>query len=137
MGQPKLKNGLHVDHAYVSKNGKSIFLVIRIADRSVHFQSFDSSDGTFEDIKIWKDTTFRDRIEREATSDERSMLEVQSEDELGMRDQIFLHKVSKLALILEVQRRGLIEDILSGVASEDQFLAAARSRGFDLIKKDD
>jgi hypothetical protein len=135
MGQPKLKNGLQEQHAYVSKNGKSIFFTIRMVSGNVHFQSFDSSDGSFEDIKTWSVHTFMDRIEREATSAEKALLEVQSEDNLVERDQISLHKVRTLALILEVQRRSLIKEILAVVATEEEFLAAARSRGFDLTKK--
>jgi hypothetical protein len=145
MGRRKLQNDLEIDNAYISNNEKLIFFIIDISGRDVVFRSFDNSDGSYISTKQWSEGYFMDRIKREATPGEIRKLDSKAAEdaekevaaEWKRREQVSLADISTLALILEVQRRGLVEDILSGVASEDQFLAAARRRGFDLMKKEE
>ncbi|SRR6266498_1288191 len=142
MSQRKFER--EVDHAYISKNGDLVFLIIKIDGNYVLFRSFHRNDGSYKDTRKWLDNTFRDSVEREVTPAEKGMLDLQAaaEEEQEMvarrkdREKEYLAQVSKSALILEVQRRGLIEDILSVIASEEQFMAAARRRDLELIEKE-
>src|SRR5215216_5526856 len=78
MGQPKLKEGLQEDHAYLSKNGKSIFLITGITSLGVIFSSFNRSDGSYISAKRWSERTFMDRIHQEASAGDRAILHLEA-----------------------------------------------------------